>query len=66
MKSTLENFKNFKIKFTGKIMISIEMFRRTIGLSTWIFSKFFTPRGRGGDGYKIKLWIAAAKDPRGT
>ena len=44
-------------------MIPIEMFRGTMGISTQIFTKFFTPRG-GGDTDKRKLRIAAAADPR--
>ena len=46
-------------------MISIEMLRGTMGLSTQIFAKFFTPNG-AGETDKRKLGIAAAADPRGV
>ena len=42
-------------------MISIEMFRGTMGLWTQTFIKFFTPRGRGNADIR-KLWIASAAD----
>ena len=43
--------------------MSIKMFRGTIGLSTQIFTKFITLKGRDTD--KRKLRIAAAADPKG-
>ena len=45
-------------------MILIEMCRGTMGLSTRIFAKFFTPKG--GDTDKRQLRIAAAANPRGA
>ena len=45
-------------------MISIEMFKGTMGLPTQMFTKFFTSKGRV-DTDERQLWIAAAADPRG-
>ena len=47
----------------GKIMILIEMFRETNGLSTQIFTKFLTRKGGGWDTGKRKLRIATATGP---
>ena len=47
----------------GKIIILIEMFRGTMGLSTWIFTKFFIPRGEGVTDLR-KLWTAVVADPK--
>ena len=46
-------------------MVSIEMFGRTIDLSTQIFAKFFILKG-GGNTDKRKLRIAADADHRGV